>query len=180
MPNDAPHYPESLYGIGKSANERLAALYWKRFNLDTLGVRFCQGYGPTRRGRPFWPFGDNIFENIFRGLPIRVPFGDDVVNLQYVEEMSAVTVQASSVPPTRTRVFNTTGEVLPVRKAVEILSGLAPNARFEMEGGKTGLLWKFDVSRLEQEVGFRSRISAAEGLQRTLATLRAWENDGVW
>jgi nucleoside-diphosphate-sugar epimerase len=172
VPNDAPHHPETLYGICKSANERLAALYRDRFGVDSLGLRFCQVYGPgKRRGRPF---GYQLFERAARGAAFRVPYGDDLVNWQYVDDAAALIVTAVRLPPTRTRVFNTTGEVLSMRETVDLLSSLVPEARLELEPGRMGLAWRYDTSRLEAELGAGPPTPAADGFRRTLDHMRRW------
>jgi hypothetical protein len=45
--NDTPHHPETLCGICKSTNERIAALYWNRFGIDSIGA--CES--PRRTGQ---------------------------------------------------------------------------------------------------------------------------------
>ncbi len=175
VPNDAPHYPETLYGICKSANERLSALYWDRFSVDSLGLRFCQVYGAGKqRGRPF---GYHLFEKALQGEPFRVPHGDDVVNWQYVDDVAAVMVKACRVPPTRTRVYNTSGEVLSMCETVDLLRALLPQARLELEPGRMGLAWRYDISRLEAEVGVGPPTPAADGFRRTLDLMRRWRQE---
>ncbi len=176
--NDAPHYPVTLYGICKSANERLSAFYWERYAVDSVGFRFCQGYGPgKRRGRPF---GYQMFEKALLGIPYTLPYGDDVINWQHVDEMAEIIVRASRAGPGPTRIFNTTGQVVPMREAAALLRRLAPRARLSLEPGTAGLVWRYDASRLEAELGFRSRIGVEEGFRRTLDTLRAWKEAGTW
>ena len=170
--NDAPHYPETLYGLWKSANERLAQLYWNRYGVDSIGLRFCQGYGPgKKRGRPY---GYLVFDAALTGTPCRVPYGDDVINWQYVEDMSRLIVAACEAKPTTHRCFNTTGEVLPMREAVKILLELAPEARFEVETGVADFPWHYDTSMLQSEIGVDSHTTVAEGFRRTLDTMRRW------
>lgn len=92
--DDAPHYPATLYGITKSANERLATLYRSRHGVDAIGLRFCQGYGPgKRRGRPF---GYQMFEKAVLGAACSVPYGDDLINWQSVEDMAEITLGLST------------------------------------------------------------------------------------
>jgi UDP-glucose 4-epimerase len=178
VPNDAPHFPETLYGIWKSANERLAALYFTRSGVDSIGLRFNQGYGPgKKRGRPF---GYQLFEYALLGQPYRVPYGDDLVNWQYIEDIAAVIVRALDGPPTRTRVFNTTGEVITMRETVDLLRGFLPGARLDLEPGRTGLAWRFDTTALREEIGFGTPLSVAEGFQRTIATMQHWRDAGKW
>jgi nucleoside-diphosphate-sugar epimerase len=178
VPNDAAHHPETLYGIFKSANERLAEFFWERHGVDAIGLRFCQVYGPgKRRGRPF---GYRLFEHALLGEPYLVPYGDDVVNWQYVDDVAALIVRVSHAPPTRTRTFNTTGQVLSMSQTLDILRDLLPQARLELEPGTTGLVWHYDTAALEREVGVGPPTPVHEGFERTIATMRQWKDAGVW
>ena len=178
VPNDAPHYPETLYGICKSTNERLSALYRQRFRVDSIGLRFNQGYGPgKKRGRPF---GYRLFEHALLGEPYRVPYGDDLVNWQYVEDIATIIIRAAQAPPTRAHVFNTTGDVITMRETVKVLTDLLPGAPLELEPGMTGLTWRYDTTTLEAEIGPPPPVAVADGFRRTIATLRAWKEAGLW
>jgi nucleoside-diphosphate-sugar epimerase len=176
--NDAPHFPETLYGIWKSTNERLSGLYFDRFGVDSIGLRFNQGYGPgKKRGRPF---GYQLFEHALLGLPYRVPYGDDLVNWQYVEDIAAVIVRALHASTTRTRVFNTTGEVITMRQTVDVLAELLPQARLELEPGRTGLVWRVETAALREHLGVAAPVTVRDGFARTVDTLRAWRDAGTW
>jgi len=145
---------------------------------DSIGLRFNQGYGPgKKRGRPF---GYQLFEHALLGLPYRVPYGDDLVNWQYVEDIAAVIVRALHTSTTRTRVFNTTGEVITMRQTVDVLAELLPDARLELEPGRTGLVWRVDTAALREQLGVGAPVTVREGFARTVATLRAWRDAGTW
>ena len=176
--NDAPHVPETLYGIGKSANERVAELYWSRYRVDSIGLRLCQGYGPgKKRGRPY---GYLMFDAAVNGEPCRVPYGDDDINWQYVEDMSRLIVLGCDVQTPVHRCFSTSGEVLAMREAVDILAGLAPEARFELEPGVADFPWRYDTGVLEAEIGVGTCTSVRDGFRRTVDTMRAWRDAGRW
>jgi len=102
--NDAPHFPETLYGICKSANERLSALYFERFGV----------------------------------------------------------------------------EVITMRQTVDVLAELLPDARLELEPGRTGLVWREDTAALREQLGVGAPVTVREGFARTVATLRAWRDAGTW
>lgn len=173
VPNDAPHYPSTIYGICKSSCERIAELYYKRYTLDTLGLRFAQGYGPGKeRGRAF---GYELFEAVAARIPYRVPFGNDLINWQYLDDMAELIVRALHVQPTQTRVFNTSGEVLTMKETVALLEELAPGCELQVEPGVTGLAWRYDTSELEREFGRVRITSARDGFTKTLDALRREE-----
>ncbi len=177
--NGAPHHPETLYGICKSTNERLAALYWNRFGVDSIGLRIAQAYGPGKR-RGGQAFAHDMFEVGLRGGVCRVPNADDLVNWQHADDLAALIVRASLVPTPKTKAFNTTGQVLPLRDSIDLLRTIVPGAAFEPEPGTTGFAMRVDTTRLEEEIRFRYRVGAAEGFRRTVDTLRQWIAGGHW
>lgn len=176
--DDAPHYPETLYGIFKSANERLSALYGTRYQVESIGLRFCQGYGPgKKRGRPF---GYQFLEAALLGKPYTLPYGDDVINWQFVDEMAEIVIRAARAAKGPARVFNTTGEVITTKQTIDVLKRLFPQSHFDAEPGTAGLVWRYDTKNLERELGFRSKVKVEEGFARTVEIMRAWMEQGSW
>ena len=165
--NDAPHYPTSVYGACKSANEVVATHYYDTYGLDTIGFRFTAAYGIGRvRGKS--SFTTKMIECVAYSKPYTVPFGDDIIDWQYVEDISRMILQALNLPrKTKTRVFNTQGDVRPVVEGVKYLKTLAPNADLKIEPGTFGIPWRYDTSVLEREIGFKPRYSMEEGVKKT-------------
>lgn len=168
--NDAPHFPVTLYGIYKSACERLADFYFRERRVDSIGLRFAQGYGPRKtRGRPF---GYELFEHVARGEPYDVPYADDLINWQYADDIARLIVAAIDAPTTQTRVFNTTGDVITMKASLDILRELEPRAQLRPIPGTTGLAWRYDTEALDREIGVFPITPAREGFARTLEALR--------
>jgi nucleoside-diphosphate-sugar epimerase len=167
VPNDAPHYPVSVYGACKSLNEYMAKHYYERHGIDSVGFRFTAVYGVGRvRGKS--SFTTKMIEMAAKGEPYTVPFADDLVDWQYVEDTSALITHALNLPnKTRTRVFNTQGDLRPVTDGVNYLRKLAKQARFELEGGRFGIPWQFETTRLKEEIGFTPQFSMERGIERT-------------
>lgn len=175
--NDAPHHPETVYGVAKSACERLSAVYRSREHVDSVGLRFAQGYGPgKRRGRPF---GYELFQKALSGEPYEVPFGDDLINWQYVEDMAAMIVQVSRTEPFLPVVLNTTGEVMTMQESVSLLREICPRARLTVGRGTTGLVWRYDVSELARVLDEFPMTAAREGFAQTLRTMEEWQAAGL-
>lgn len=177
IPNDASHYPTTFYGACKSLAERYAELYAQEYGVDSIGFRFTAVYGVGRlRGKS--SFTTKMIEAAATGRAYRVPFGDDVVDWQYVEDVSALVVRALTVPPPRCKVFNTSGQVRRVQEGVEYLRQLVPNAPLEVEPGLFGLVWEYDITPLEQEIGLPRRTSMEEGIRQTLERFRQLKAEG--
>jgi len=164
--NDAPHHPVSVYGACKSLNEYMATHYYDKYGVDSVGLRFTAVYGVGRiRGKS--SFTTRMIEMAARGEPYTVPYGDDIVDWQYVEDVSRLVVMCCDLPnKTRSRVFNTQGDVRPVIDGVNFLRKLS-NSRLDVEKGKFGIAWTYDTKPLKQEVGFEPKYSMEDGIKKT-------------
>ena len=103
--NDAPHFPKFIYGACKSLNERYATHYFNEYGVDTIGLRFTAVYG-VGRTRGMSSFSTKLIENVALGHPAVVPFGDDTIDWQYVEDVSRSIVMSCTCPPTKTHAFS--------------------------------------------------------------------------
>ena len=178
VPNDAVQHPDTLYGIMKSANERLSDVFWQRHGVDSLGFRFCQGYGPgKRRGRAF---GHRMFEAALNRGVCAIPYGDDVINWQYVADIAALFVHAADRSSTAERVYNTSGDLRSMRESVALLESLAPGVRFELQPGTARIAWRVEAAALNRDLGFAFSTPIEEGFRRTLETLGRWRAEGRW
>jgi UDP-glucose 4-epimerase len=167
LPNEAPHYPVSLYGACKSFNEYLSTFYTEKYGLDTLGLRFPLVYGMGRMRGAAMYFVD-LVEKPALGLPCRVPLSDAVYNWLYVADAARLMVQALSAGRTKTRNFNVSGEFASMRKAIAIVQQWLPEAVFELEPGEYTIAEEYDASTLKREVGFTPRWSLEQGLHECL------------
>lgn len=167
LPNDAPHYPTSLYGACKSFNEYLATYYTEKYGLDTLGLRFPLVYGIGRMRGAGMRFVD-LVEKPALGLPCRVPLADAVYDWVYVVDAARLVVQSLSAGRTQTRNFNVSGEFASMRKAIAIVQRWLPDAVFELEPGEYSIAEEYDASTLKREVGFTPHWSLEQGLHECL------------
>lgn len=165
--NDAPHHPVSVYGACKSLNEYIAKHYFEKYGVDSIGLRFTDVYGIGRiRGKS--SFTTKMIEMAAKGEPYTVPYGDDLVDWQYIEDVSSLVTKASKLhQKTKTRVFNTQGDVRPVVESVSYLREIAKNAKLDVEGGKFGIAWRYDTTRLKEEVGFEPQYTMERGIEKT-------------
>jgi len=166
VPNDAEHHPVSVYGACKSLNEYMAKHYFEKHGIDSVGFRFTAVYGLGRvRGKS--SFTTKMIEMAAKGEPYTVPYGDDLVDWQYVEDLANLIVHTLKLPKaTKTRVFNTQGDVRPVMDGVNYLRK-TKQAKLQVEGGRFGIPWQFDTSRLKEEIGFQPQYSMEQGIERT-------------
>ena len=171
LPNDAPHYPTSLYGACKSFEEYLSSFYTEHYGIDTLGLRFPLVYGIGRmRGNGMY-FVD-LVERPALGLPCRIPLGDAEYAWLYVQDAAALVAQALATGKTQTRNFTVAGEFASMRKAIEIIRKWIPDATFELDPGEYPIVQDLDSSALRNEVGFTRSWSLEQGLYDCLNIVR--------
>lgn len=171
IPNEAPHRPKSVYGACKSLCENLAFHYFDHFQVDSIGLRFTAVYGPGRiRGAS--AFATELIEKPALGMASKVPHGDDVIDWQYVKDIADMTVLATEVPTTGTRVFNTRSDIRSVREAADFVRQLFPGVRIQLQPGTFGIAWKLDDRGLKEEIGFEPKYSMEEGIRETAQAAR--------
>jgi nucleoside-diphosphate-sugar epimerase len=171
LPNDAPHYPMSLYGACKSFNEYLSAYYTDKYGLQTVGLRFPAVYGVGRmRGAAM--FLADLIQKPALGLPCRLPMADAVYNWLYVVDAASVVAHALRVNKTATRNFNVSSELASIRKAVAIIREWLPDAVFELEPGEYPVVEEYDSSVLQDETGFVPQWPLRRALHESLNIVR--------
>jgi UDP-glucose 4-epimerase len=170
--NASHHRPGSVYGATKSLGEFLLDFYHREYGIPGVGFRFTAVYGVGRdRGRS--SFTTEMIKKAVAGEAYEVPFGDDILDWQYVEDVSRLIVTASEAGPCKTRVFNTRGDYRPVKDGVDYLRRLVPDARLSIAPGAFGITWNYDTEPLERELGFVPEYSMEDGIHRTLNLYRA-------
>lgn len=169
--NDAHHRPQSVYGACKSLGEYLLNYYFETYGLDVIGLRYTAIYGVGREvGRT--SFTTEMIRKAAQLIPYEVPFGDDKIDWQYVEDVSRVTLRALEVKRTKTRIFNTHGDVRSVADGVAHLKKLEPNAQLTLQPGTFGIAWEYDSEPAKRELGFEPEFTMEQGIEKTLESYR--------
>lgn len=171
LPNDAPHYPTYLYGACKSFNEYLSSYLSEKYDIDILGLRFPTVYGVGRR-RGVGMFLSDIIAKPALGERCRVPMADAVYNWVYVVDAALLVVRALRAGRTRTRNFNVSSEVAPIRQVLEIIREWLPDTVFELEPGEYPIVAEIDCSVLKDEIGFTPQWPLRRALFESINIIR--------
>lgn len=172
LPDDAPHYPNTLYGASKSFVERLALHYSEHRGVVCNGVRLTIMYGPGRsRGGAMHT--KDVLSAALRGEPFAVPFAGELQNFLYVADAARCLATLADAGPTETLVYNVSGEACTVWEYAQAVARVVPGAAFTAGGGRfpARMAWRFDTSALEREVGFRPRYSLEDGIREWAETI---------
>ncbi len=178
IPNDAPHFPQNLYGGTKSLDEQFAAYYADKYDLDITAIRLVLVYGAWQsRGRTARIIQQMVI-NPALGLPGKVPAAaDNVLGWTYVDDAArAMMLAVESVRP-RTRSFSVRGVIHSVGEIVEYVKELIPEADISLlslEKSQSHLIMtcKYDTSRIEEELGFRLEWNMKQGIKETINAVR--------
>jgi UDP-glucose 4-epimerase len=169
-PESAPLEPFSPYGASKAAAESYCALYTRLHGLSTLALRFGNVYGPRQD-----PHGEAGVIAIFAGAvvgrrPVTI-FGDGSQTRDYVYVGDVVAGFLAAAGAAATGAVNIgTGIETSVLELVRAL-GVEP----EFAPSRTGEVARscLDVARAAESLGWQARVPLAEGLERTVASVRA-------
>jgi UDP-glucose 4-epimerase len=178
IPNDAPHYPQNLYGATKSMDETFAAYYADRYNLDISAIRLVLVYGAWQsRGRTAAIIQQMVC-NPALGRAGKVPAaGDNILGWTYVDDAARAIVLACKAGKTRTRSFSVRGNIHSVQEIVDYVKELIPSAvinLLSLEKSQSHLIMtcKYDTSRIEEELGFHTQWTMKQGIRETINLVR--------
>jgi UDP-glucose 4-epimerase len=169
-PEDSPLEPFSPYGAGKAAAETYLALYTRLHGLSTMALRFGNVYGPRQD-----PHGEAGVIAIFAGASVEgrpaTIYGDGSQTRDYVYVGDVVSGFLAAADSTATGPVNIgTGTETSVLELVEAI-GVEP--RFAP--ARTGEVARscLDVNRAAELLDWHAEVTLADGLERTLAAVRA-------
>jgi len=179
IPNDAPHYPQNLYGATKSIDEMFAGFYIDRYGLDITAIRLVLVYGAWQNNGRTAAIIRQLVINPALGQPGKVPAAaDNILGWTYVDDASrAIVLACKSVRP-KTRSFSVRGNIHAVKELADYVSELVPGAVISLlplERSQSNLIMtcKYDTSRIEQELGFFPGWTMKQGIRETINNVRA-------
>lgn len=178
IPDDAPHYPQNLYGGTKSLDEQFAAYYAGRYGLDIEAIRLVLVYGAWQsRGRTATIIREMV-ANPALGRAGKVPAArENTLGWTYVDDAARAIVLACQAPKTRTRSFSVRGMIHSVGEIIDYVTELIPDADISvlsLEKSQSHLIMtcKYDMTAIEEELGFRLQWTMKQGIKETINMIR--------
>jgi len=172
IPNNAPHFPSSVYGATKSFCEACGRFYSVAHGLDTMAIRLPHIYGLGRTRGIGRLVDDELFiKPTLLGLPGRVPFGDDVHNWLYVEDAARALVVAAQAGTTKTRAFTAGGDVRSTAEVAAYVKKKVPEADITLLPGHFTNPHKFDTTPIRNELGYSPQWTIEQALDTIIDRL---------
>jgi nucleoside-diphosphate-sugar epimerase len=173
-PETATPKPLSPYGVTKLAAEHLSWLYWRRYKVPAVSLRFFTVYGP--RQRPDMAF--HIFSRaLLSGQPIEV-YGDGEQSREftYVDDaVRAVMLAAEKGAPGS--VYNIGGgSEVTLNEAIRLLmqiSGREVPLRYGEKQPGDARRTAADASLTRRELGYEPKVGLEQGLRAEFGWLES-------
>lgn len=173
LAHDAPHNPQTLYGVTKQANEGTARIYWQENGVYSVGLRPYIVYGPGRdQGMTSTPTKAMLAAAV--GRPYQITFGGTSV-YHHAQDAAAVFVKAARTRIEGAPTFNLGGSTVHMRDIVEMIEDVVPEMTGKItypESDLTGPT-SIDESALTAALGPIHWRPMAEGVRQTIEHLRA-------
>jgi UDP-glucose 4-epimerase len=165
-PEDALPRPISPYGVTKLCTEHLAYAHARTTGLEAVGVRYFTVYGP--RQRPDMAFTP-LLEALADGGTFRL-FGDGSASRSFTFVGDAVDATVAAMERGRAgELYNVGGgEEATMADAIALAEAISGRTlALERHGAAAGDVrrTRADVSKAEQELGWRPTTSLADGLR---------------
>ncbi len=171
--------PESPYAISKITGEYYARVYSSLYGLEVVCLRYFNVFGP--RQDPSSPYSGviSIFaERMLAGAAPTV-FGDggQSRDFVYVDNVVEANMRACTTPGIAGRVYNIgcgrSASLLELVAALNRVLGTAIEPEFAPARPGDVRISLADITRAQRELGYEPVVHFEEGLEQTLAWMRA-------
>jgi nucleoside-diphosphate-sugar epimerase len=168
---DTPPRPTTIYGVCRALDEFMAQHYHRKYGLDIVGIR--PGGIVYGLGMIVHEWVKNMVEKSLLGEPVKVPYGNQRVDWQYVKDTANAFILALNAKNLKHTIFNTCGDVRTVREAAEIVKRFIPNAKIEIvDEGELPFPYLFDIKRAKEELGFEPHYTLEKGIKDYIETVK--------
>ena len=171
--------PLSPYAVSKRVGEMYAELFTNSFDLEVVGLRYFNVYGPRQRPDSMYAAAVPIFARcILDGKAVTV-FGDggqtrDLINVNDVVRANLIASRHSKAPG---KIFNIcTGMETRLLDLLDVMYEPVPNAPPpQFEAPRPGDIYRSVGSpkKAADVMGFHAGVSLVDGLKETIDWMRA-------
>lgn len=181
LDEDDPPSPGTFYGMCKLYAENLAALYSRRFGLETVGLRPASVFGLGRGARGSYASGllppQDVHYMVLPelaalGKPVEMPPDETESDWIYAADAAEAWYLAMNTPKPPRLVYNLAAERRRMADVTAHLRKLLPEARIGVSDKRVWTTPNMNCENLRKDLGFVPRYSMEAGLTEYLNTVR--------
>jgi UDP-glucose 4-epimerase len=162
-----PTNPYNVYGATKLYNEMLAARYMEIYGLQTVGLRLPAVIGPGKTpGSKTSEFNDVIEAPALRKSASISSYGEQKVNLIYINDAIHGFVCACTADNPKHAVFNIGGYILSTRELATVVRRMFPEASIQIieSTSERAVASAIDSSLAKEELAYEPQFSLEEAI----------------
>lgn len=179
-PETAPIRTEYPYALTKHLGE-LCALHWGRvYGLPVVSLRLFNVYGPrSRTGGTYGAVLGVFLAQRLNGRPLTiVGDGTQTRDFTYVTDVVDAMVTVAAHTEVRDEIFNVgSGGTYSVNELAERIGG--ERVYVPKRPGEPDCTYA-DIGKIRSRLGWRPKVTFAEGVERLVARLEDWSEAPVW
>jgi len=167
VPEGAPLFPGTHYGVFKQCNEGNARVYFQNDGISSAGIRPWAVYGVGRdQGVSSGP--TKAIKSSVIGRPYTIRFTGGV-DLQYVRDTARIFIRCAESALPGAKVYTPRGSVVRMEEFIATLERILPRARglIKAEGKPLPIAADLDDSALQRDLGSVPRTPLEEGIRET-------------
>lgn len=176
IPETHPTEPTCSYGIVKLAIEKYLALYQLLHGLDYRVLRVANPYGPGQEANRAQGAVGTFLSRVVHDEPIEI-WGDGLVvrDYLYISDTISALLQVAGYKGAE-RIFNIGSggghSIREIISAIEEVTGKTAQVRYTAARKFDVPVSVLDISRAQNELGWRPKIHLDEGLRLTYARIK--------
>jgi nucleoside-diphosphate-sugar epimerase len=178
VPEGAPLFPGTHYGVFKQCNEGNARVYFLNDGISSVGIRPWAVYGVGRdQGISAGP--TKAIKATVLGRPYTIRFTGST-DLQYVRDTARIFIACAESYLPGAKVYTPRGNVLRIDQFIATLERILPQARglIRAEGKPLPIAPDLDDSALQRDLGEIPRTPLQEGIRETAEIFERLKREG--
>jgi nucleoside-diphosphate-sugar epimerase len=181
LDEDDPPAPGTFYGMCKLYSENLAALYNRRFGLESVGLRPTSVFGLGRGARGSYASGllppQDVHYMVLPelaalGQPVEMPPDDTESDWIYAADAADAWYRAMTTPSPSRRVYNMAAERRRMADVTDHLRKLLPEAQITISERRVITTPNMNCDNLKKDLGFQPHYSMESGMTDYLNMVR--------
>jgi nucleoside-diphosphate-sugar epimerase len=177
IPDSAQLLPETLYGVYKMADERIAQVYWRDWDVGSVGLRPYVVYGVARDQGLTSDIAKAVLAAV-AGRPFQIKFGGRIA-LQYADDCAELFIAAARASHRGSVACNLRNDIVDVGDLVSLITAIIPGAQVSYaEDQPLPFPCDLDDSGLREIVGEIPHTPLPEAIEETASMFRDLLDDG--